>query len=306
MWRGRKIDEYLIITGCVLCIILLFTSIFIVSPYAGDSQNYESINQTLDEKRISVIEISAVINGMSLVIAAVPGDATTPISNEISQFNTYLVIALAAIMLEKCMLPLLGLAVFRFMVPAMLVFLFFYILFRKRKLLEISIHLLVLSIVLMTAIPLGIKGGAMIDKNFGTEDLISELKAEMENIDDLYEEDKEYEEEETDQKTGSFLDGLYEKWTDSAQDISRSIKDAVTKNADLITEKSKVIIGRIMEVLAVILVSNVALPILTLLVMWWATKTAFTNIFLFPPEVNAAKIVSKKETLSNSEDIYEK
>ena len=284
MLHDRKLDHYLKIAGCSLCVIFIFISIIVVSPYAGDSKNYESINQTLDEKRMSVIEMSAVINGLSLVIAAVPGDATTPISNEISQFNTYLVIALAAIMFEKFILPLLGLAVFRFLVPAMLIFLFFYLLFRKRKLLEIGIHLFALSVVLLTVIPLGIKGGAMIDKSFGTEDLISELKSEMENIDALYEDDEPDEEVQTDQESVPFWEGLYDKWTDSALDVGKSIKEAVTKNADLITEKSKAIISKIMDVLAVIIVSNVVLPILSLLVMFWAIKTAFTNIFLFTPE----------------------
>ena len=277
--------DLLRITGCVLCIILILISIIVISPYAGDSKNYEDINQILDEKRTSVLEISAVINGLSLVIAAVPGDATTPISNEISQFNTYLVIALAAIMFEKFLLPLLGLVVFRFMVPVMLASLFFYIVFRKRKLLEISLHLFALSIALMAIIPIGIKSGAIIDKSFGTEDLISELKAEMENIDDLYEEDTPNEEDATSnnepEESRSFFDGLYEKLTDSVEDVSSGIKGAVTKNRDLITEKSKVIISRTMDVVAVIIISNVALPILSILVMFWAIKTAFTNIFLF-------------------------
>ena len=267
---------------------LILISIIVVAPYAGDIKNFEGINQTLDEKRTSVLEISAVINGLSLVIAAVPGDATTPISNEISQFNTYLVIALAAIMFEKFILPLLGLAVFRFIVPVMFTALFFYIIFRKRKLLEVFIHLFALSVVLLTVIPLGIKGGAIIDKSFGTEDLISELKAEIESIDDLYE-DADHNEEGSDEKEAeesvSFFDGLYDKLTDSARDVSSSIKEAVTKNSDLIKEKSKVIISRIMDVLAVIIVSNVVMPILSLLVMCWAIKISFTNIFLFKPEI---------------------
>ncbi len=280
-----------------MCIILILISIIVVSPYAGDIKNYENINKTLDEKRTSVIEISAVINGLSLVIAAVPGDATTPISNEISQFNTYLVIALAAIMFEKFILPLLGLVVFRFIVPVMLTALLFYIIFRKRKLLEVCIHLFALSVVLMTIIPLGIKGGAIIDKSFGTDNLISELKAEMENINDLYKE-AEHNEEDSDNNYSegavSFFDGLYDKLKDSADDVSSIIKETVTKNSDLIKEKSKVIISRIMDVLAVIIVSNVVLPILSLLVMCWAIKTALTNIFLFEPEIDVSKLISKK------------
>lgn len=289
--------------ACVLCVILILISIIVVSPRAGDVRTYEDINKTLDEKRNAVIEISAVINGLSFVIAAVPGDSTTPISNEISQFNSYLVIALAAIMFEKFMLPLLGLVVFRFILPAAFLFILLYLVFRKKKLMEVGIHLAVLCIALMAAIPLGVKAGSIIDKSFGTEDLIHELKSEMDDIDRLYEEDNRNKDEniadEADQKSdeeaGSFLDGLYNRLTDTVEEVESSIKEAVTRNSEIIIEKSKVIITRTMDVIAVIIAANIILPILVILVMCWALKIAFTNIFLFEPEINVKGLISQND-----------
>lgn len=287
-------NKTITIAVCVLCAILTLCSFFYVAPIMGDVSHYEALNHELDEKRESVVEISSILMGLSIIVAAVPGDATTPLSTQITELSSYLILALSAIMFEKFVLPLLGLAVFKGIAPAALIVLALYTIFKKRKLLEISLNLFVLSVVLIVTIPLGVKAGSVIDDYFGTKDLIAELQGELSDIDALYDEDVAATEDiaaaddpapdnSTSNNPLSFLQGLMDTAGDTIASAGSSIKKAVTKNSEVIMKKAQAIIGKLMDVIAVMIITDIVLPILMLLIMAGVLKITFTNILHLTP-----------------------
>ena len=291
------------VVACVICVVLAIYSIKVAAPVMSDVNHYEPINKDLDKKRSSVIEISSVLVGLSVVIAAVPGDSTTPLSTQITELSSYLVIALAAIMFEKFILPILGLAVFNYVVPVALAILCLYFILKKKKLLEVGVHLLVLCLALMVTIPLGVKAGNMIDESFGTDSIIADLQTDLESIDNLYETEssvvEEPQPEEQPQKENtSFFQSLIDQVTDSATEITSNVKNAVTVNTKKIIEKAKLIIEKTMDVIAVIIITDIVMPILMVLIMAGALKITFTNVFHFTPEVKIKGLPHDKRDVS--------
>ena len=71
----------------------------------------------LDDKQKTVLALTAAIAVASTAIAAVPGDATTPIAQSIANITDKLIIVSGAIFFEKYLVTLLGMLIFRFLIP---------------------------------------------------------------------------------------------------------------------------------------------------------------------------------------------
>ena len=124
--RTRKI-------AAIACVwILAVISFFGAGKKFGGIETYKPVTESLDNKRAQVVEMSGALIGLSVAVAAVPGDATTPVANQIAQMNSYLVIALGAIMLEKFLLPVMGILTWKVLIPAALLLGFIYILCQKK------------------------------------------------------------------------------------------------------------------------------------------------------------------------------
>ncbi len=285
-----------------LSLILAIVSFAAVAPIMESPETYPSTIQSLDNKRLSVVEMSTALVGLSVVVAAVPGDATTPVANQISELNSYLIIVLGAIMLEKFLLPIIAMIVWRALIPIALVAFALFLLFRKRLLRIIAIYLLILSVAMICLIPFGVKIGDMVDNSFGTEDLLKKVSSDMKDmtkditktIEDntplaSFSEDSDTKAKKKDQnKDKSILEqisGFKDSLSDIGNDINdlkdnlsdgfASLGDTFSAAAELAIEKAKVIMGDLMDAVAILLVTVCAIPIGTLLLMFGIVKLIF-------------------------------
>ena len=157
--ENKKQNSKKKIIAAIVCFAMALISFTFVAPNFEHINAYPGIAKSLDEKRISVMEVSAALAGVSVAIAAVPGDSTTPIADNIAQYSSYLVFVLGAIMLEKFLLPILGLITLRILIPLAFVLFGIFILNRKKVLFAFSIRAALLGIALFSIIPVGIKVG---------------------------------------------------------------------------------------------------------------------------------------------------
>ena len=97
----------------VLVAVLSFT---VVSKYATNANNFIDTINTLDNKKMAAMSLSASVAGASTLLAAVPGDATTPIANQLSQLTFPLLLVVCAIYLEKFLLTTIGYVSFTFLI----------------------------------------------------------------------------------------------------------------------------------------------------------------------------------------------
>ena len=80
----------------IICIVILLVfallSIFVVSRYATSPESYKATIESIDEKKATVMGLTATAATASTALAAIPGDVTTPIANQIMEISSYLLI----------------------------------------------------------------------------------------------------------------------------------------------------------------------------------------------------------------------
>ena len=258
--RTRKI-------AAIACVwILAVISFFGAGKKFGGIETYKPVTESLDNKRAQVVEMSGALIGLSVAVAAVPGDATTPVANQIAQMNSYLVIALGAIMLEKFLLPVMGILTWKVLIPAALLLGFIYILCQKKIFLSAALRIAILGIVLFSLIPAGIKVGDVMDASFGTDVMIERVKESISEIDEEAEEADNNNSEDT-EKESSIWDKIVHK--------GEEIVDGVTSGGELLLQKAKVVLGNVMDVVAALIVTSCVIPIGILVILGAIIKALF-------------------------------
>ena len=258
--RTRKI-------AAIACVwILAVISFFGAGKKFGGIETYKPVTESLDNKRAQVVEMSGALIGLSVAVAAVPGDATTPVANQIAQMNSYLVIALGAIMLEKFLLPVMGILTWKVLIPAALLLGFIYILCQKKIFLSAALRIAILGIVLFSLIPAGIKVGDVMDASFGTDVMIERVKESISEIDEEAEEADNNNSEDT-EKESSIWDKIVHK--------GEEIVDGVKSGGELLLQKAKVVLGEVMDVVAALIVTSCVIPIGILVILGAIIKALF-------------------------------
>ena len=252
----------------VLCVLVMGISFFGIAPKLEKIETYRGITKSLDEKRASVIEISGALVGLSIAVAAVPGDATTPIATQVAQLNSYLVMALGAIMLEKFLLPIIGMITWRILIPAAALLLALYFALNKKVFLGVALRVAIIGLIFFLLIPVGIKVGDIVDESFGTKNLIERVKADIAEIDA---DAKDSKEEGSEQKTGG---NLLDKLLDQGQEVLKNVSNNGTK----ILEKAKATIGEIMDAVAALVITSCAIPIGILIIFVVVIKALFSAL----------------------------
>lgn len=120
LWGIRKMKEKLLskkILPVLLCVILIAGSVCFGTFIASKPNTYKKTIAELDEKSADVAKMSVATLGMSTLIAAVPGDTTTPIADYLVDLNAWLLIIMMILTLEKYLLTIIGKAVFWLIIP---------------------------------------------------------------------------------------------------------------------------------------------------------------------------------------------
>ena len=120
------------ILSIVLPIIIALFSIFVLAKPASTPSTYKKTIASLDEKKTTVMELTAASTAVSAAITLIPGDTGTPIAEKLVDLSTYFLVVLCAIYLEKYMLTLAGYGVFKVLIPAICI-LFIVNAFRKSE-----------------------------------------------------------------------------------------------------------------------------------------------------------------------------
>lgn len=245
----------------VICLCLALVLFAVVAPKLENVDSYGSLAETLDDKKEQVIGLSATLAGLSVVIAAVPGDATTPIADNVAGLSSYLVVVLGALMLEKFLLPIMALISWRILLPIGVILLGLFLMLKKRRLYEWAIRTIVIGVMVFVIIPAGIVIGNVIDNSFNVENSIEQIKLEFAEIDDDSDETEETVEEDGEK---TILDNIAEFASDAW--------DTLTGAGANLIKKAKVIIGETLEVIAAFIVTTCVIPIGVIFIIYAAAK----------------------------------
>lgn len=265
------------ITKKIICITLLLVlallSILVVSKYAISPENYKATIESIDEKKATVMGLTATAATASTVLAAIPGDVTTPIANQIMEMSSYLLIVVCVLVLEKSLLTVMGYLSFNILIPIACGMLGFYTFIKKETIKVLAIKFIVFALVISTIIPFSLK----------ISDLIYEInKTTIEQVSTTVDEAIVQEES---KEESSWLDKILNK-----------VKEGVSNAGD----KAKQILNKFIDAIAIFIITYCAIPIIVFLLMIWFIKFLF-GITIPVPKANNIPLIkrSKKENVAN-------
>lgn len=235
-----------------LLVVLGLVSAFPLRAVFSSPDTYATSIETLDTKKNNVLGMVAASTGASAAITAIPDDVGTPIADKLMDLSTNLMLVLAVIYLEKYLLTVFGFAAFGILIPAALACFVISLVLYCRSTLSgsfalVARKLLVLALVLWATVPAGVAVTNMIDQTY-------EISYATESVEEV---ETEAEAEEDTEEGGSPIDFIIS--------IPEKIADAATGVADEMLSQ----VNRLIEGVAVMIVTSCIIPILVLLFFLW-------------------------------------
>jgi len=274
----EKLNSKTIITVIALIIVAVL-SIFVIAPFASSAKTHANSIKTLDEKKITVMELTAATAGSATALAAIPGDFTTPVSNQILQLSSYLLIVIGAIFLEKVLLTLTGFVAFKFLIPIACLLYAIYVFVEKEFLRNLAFKLIAFGIVITLIVPVSVSVSNLIEKTH--KDSITQTVEEAKNAQN---EVNQTEAEENQGDNGNVWDTVTSKVKEGISNIGEGAAKVIKKGEELL--------NKFIDAIAILLITSCVIPIVVLLAFVWLVKIIFSvNIPL--PKVN--KNILKKE-----------
>lgn len=276
----EKLKDKRLIATIVLILVALI-SMFCISKLTSSAEFHKNTIKSLDDKKITVIELTAATAGTATAIAALPSDSTTPIANQIMDLSSYLLIVVGVIFLEKILLTLTGNIAFAVLIPVACALYIVYIYSQKDVLKNLAIKLAAFGLVVFMVVPISVKVSDFIESTY--KDTIDQTIQAAENL------DKEVEESEKENKQEEVEQGIWGTITSTVTDAISSIGDGVSK----LIEKGKNILSRFIDAIAILLITTCVIPIAVLFFIIWIIKIIF-GISIPIKDVKKIKIKPEK------------
>lgn len=255
----EKLNVKNFFTVIVLIGIALISMLWI-SKVASSIEFHEETIKHLDEKKLTVMELTAATAGSATAIAAIPSDATTPLANQIMDMSSYLIVVIGVIFLEKILLTLTGKLTFLIIIPIACLLYVIYIFVQKEVLRNLAIKLAIFGIVIFTIVPISVKLSDFIEENYGTSitQTIESAKALESNEEEVKQEEQKEE-------------NWWNKITSSVSNAVLNIGEGVNE----LIEKGKLILSNFIDAIAILIITTCVIPIMVLFVLTWVIKIIF-------------------------------
>lgn len=268
------------VTAVIVLLVVMILSMTVVSKVAGDPENHRKTIESLDEKKEDVLKLTATSAAASTALAAIPGDATTPVANKLADLTSYFLIILMVVFLEKYLVTLTGYAAFTILIPIACVLLAAGICANKAVLKMLAAKIALFAAVIFLVIPFSMKVSSIIEETYEVS-----MEATVKEAEDLTDEIN----ENTDSE-GNIIEKALSK-----------IKDGVTG----LLEKGEQLLNQFIETIAVMLVTSCLIPILVLVFMLWFIKMLFgiqINVPKDMPKRIASKVPGQKKVAAKLQD----
>lgn len=236
---------------CALLLAALLVSHLVLADLASSPELHAESLAALDEKKLTVMELTGAAAAASVAVSAVPGDATTPIANQISELGSYLLLVVGAILLEKVLLTLTGYVAFGFLIPAALI-LTGISLFRWRSLLlPLAAKLALFGLAICLVIPVSLRAGTLVEDTLELQQTIDLAHQAAED---------------TEEKAAST------EGKSSLGDWLSQIGEQLTAGINGLIQQAEDAISRFVDAIAALLIVNCAIPLLVLWLFLWLSK----------------------------------
>lgn len=239
----EKLNDKKKIIWAAICVLMALVSMFGLSKAMSSPKRYSSTIASLDEKKETVTGLSAGAAATSAAITVLPGDALTPIADQLADLTGYFLAILCVIYLEKYLLTILGYFIFLVLVPIFFLLLGAGSFVDVKKYFNITKRILIIGLTIWAAIPIGEKVSGLIHETYkeSIEETINNVSQEIE---------------------------IQEDEDGGLTAIISKITDGVTNTA----EKFKNTLSDFVEAIAVMIVTDCLIPIVVLAFCLWIIK----------------------------------
>ncbi|MDO4805214.1 MAG: hypothetical protein Q4A32_10395 [Lachnospiraceae bacterium] len=299
----RKEDGYLDrktrkILMTVAPLVIALISIFVIARYATSVSFYADTIAALDQKKETVLQLTAVSTGASAAITLIPGDVATPIADKLADLSSYFIIVLCAIYLEKYLLTITGFAAFVILIPIACVLFSLFALFKRPGFLEVAKKLLLFGIAIVLVIPSSVGVSNMIEKTYSesidltlqqaiqaTESVREDMSeaALSDESTNAAEAGQDMTESEAVQEEGNWFQNFVTNASETVTSTVQNALDSTVSGVEQKIDEFKNMLNRMIEALAVMIVTSCLIPVIVLLFFVWLIKVILNVSVPMPP-----------------------
>lgn len=286
---------------CITAVILLLVailSITVIGKYASAPENHQKTIASLDEKKQTVMELTAASTVTSALITLLPGDTATPIAEKMADVSGYLLVVLCAIYLEKYLVTITGYVAFTYLIPIACGLWIFNLIFANTTLRKLATKLVVFGLAISFVVPASVKISDLIGDTYQAQ--IEATIEDARNTQNILENSGVADDDDdtnatetpgigTTEVPGTVTGNVQEKESnnsgsvsnifDWAKDAISGAKDSVTNVVENVTVSTEELVQKVenslnhfIEAVAVMIITSCVIPMLVLLLFFWMVK----------------------------------
>lgn len=278
------------ITAAVLLLVAIL-SITVVGKYVSAPENHQKTIASLDEKKQTVMELTAASTVTSALITLLPGDTATPIAEKMADVSGYLLVVLCAIYLEKYLVTITGYVAFTYLIPIACGLWILNLAFENATVRKLAAKLAVFGLAIFLVVPASVKISDLIGDTYQAqiEATIEDAKNTQNILENSDLEDGTNATETpgigTTETSGTVTGNVQEKENNnsgSASNIFDWAKDAISGAKDSVAnvkisteelvQKVENSLNHFIEAVAVMIITSCVIPMLVLLLFFWMVK----------------------------------
>ncbi len=280
------------ITAAVLLLVAIL-SITVIGKYASAPENHQKTIASLDEKKQTVMELTAASTVTSALITLLPGDTATPIAEKMADVSGYLLVVLCAIYLEKYLVTITGYVAFTYLIPIACGLWILNLAFENATVRKLAAKLAVFGLAISLVVPASVKISDLIGDTYQAqiEATIEDAKntqSILENsgvVDDTNATETTGTTEASETVTGNVQEkennnsGSVSNIFDWAKDAISGAKDSVANVVENVTVSTEELVQKVenslnhfIEAVAVMIITSCVIPMLVLLLFFWMVK----------------------------------
>ena len=286
---------------CITAVILLLVailSITVIGKYASAPENHQKTIASLDEKKQTVMELTAASTVTSALITLLPGDTATPIAEKMADVSGYLLVVLCAIYLEKYLVTITGYVAFTYLIPIACGLWIFNLIFANATVRKLAAKLAVFGLAISLVVPASVKISDLIGDTYQAQ--IEATIEDARNTQNILENSGVVDDDDdtnatetpgigTTEVPGTVTGNVQEKESnnsgsvsnifDWAKDAISGAKDSVTNVVENVTVSTEELVQKVenslnhfIEAVAVMIITSCVIPMLVLLLFFWMVK----------------------------------
>lgn len=269
MKKEIAMKKTLIALLLVLCAVLSF---FVAAQKATAKESFDGTIASIDQKTKQVLALSASAVAISTGISALKNDLGTPIAEKLADFTGYFLLILTILYTEKNLLTILGMVVFKFIIPGACLLRIGSLVFNSDYLCRVSRKIAIFSLVVFFAIPISLWVSDAVYENH--KDIVETALTETNQMNDQSSQISEANGDKTK------ITSLLASW-----------KETISGFLD----KAAQIINRFVESIAIYIATTCVIPLLVLALFLWLIKVLFGFAIDFPNPRKWRKAISGDE-----------